>query len=143
MKKMRDERLIFENLKNIRMAFLIQTLGILVILIVDGMQNGYEQAKNNPLWLLFLITGIVLGYSRLRISVESEVTTKPSQQRLSYSRGIIRSVALGFAGFLAIFLTSKNLRDAIILGIVLAFSFLIPAIIIIYFRKKNTEDEHD
>jgi hypothetical protein len=36
MKKIKDERLILQGLKNIRIAFLILTFGILAILIYDG-----------------------------------------------------------------------------------------------------------
>ncbi|MCA1201683.1 hypothetical protein [Priestia flexa] len=43
MRKIKDERLIVQNLKNIRVAFIIQTLGILSLLVYDGLQNGSLQ----------------------------------------------------------------------------------------------------
>ena len=45
MKKITDERLILLNLKNIRIAFIIQTLGVLGILGYDAVKKGLE--RNN------------------------------------------------------------------------------------------------
>lgn len=55
MKKIKDERLQIQNLKNIRIIFLIQNLGIIGILAYDYLSKGMEQMRNNPLWLLFTI----------------------------------------------------------------------------------------
>lgn len=40
MNKLRDERLILQNLKNTRIAYIIQTLGILGILGYDAITTG-------------------------------------------------------------------------------------------------------
>lgn len=40
MKKIKDERLIIQNLKNIRIAFIVQTIGISAILIYEVVTKG-------------------------------------------------------------------------------------------------------
>ncbi|GIN86208.1 hypothetical protein J6TS2_25940 [Heyndrickxia sporothermodurans] len=51
MKKIKDERLILQNLNNIRIAFIVQTLGIIGILGYDLFTNGIDEMRNNPLWI--------------------------------------------------------------------------------------------
>ena len=38
--KISDERLLAKNLRNIRIAFVIQTLGIIVVLVNEWIKNG-------------------------------------------------------------------------------------------------------
>ncbi len=52
MKKVKDERLLIENLKSIRFAFLFQTIGIVGILVYSGVKDGVTALLNNPLWIL-------------------------------------------------------------------------------------------
>lgn len=54
MKKIKDERLILQTLKNIRIAFLFQSLGIIGILGYIGFTEGIDQITKSPLWLLFI-----------------------------------------------------------------------------------------
>lgn len=141
MKKIMDERIIFENLKHIKTAFLVQTLGIITILVIDGFQNGYEHARNNPLWLLVLITAIVLSYSRLRVSVELENPDR-KPRKLSYHQAIIRSLAVGLIGFAAVmFSPGSSFMNAVILGIVLFTALLFPSALITYYRKRNRDED--
>ena len=56
MKKIRDERLILRNLKNIRIVFVIQTLGIVGILGYDLVTKGMDAMTSNPLWPLLMIS---------------------------------------------------------------------------------------
>lgn len=58
---MKDERLQIQSLKNIRIAFIVQTAGIFAILLYDMIKEGVMEARNNPLWLLFILTMVVLG----------------------------------------------------------------------------------
>ncbi|WP_051086231.1 hypothetical protein [Heyndrickxia acidiproducens] len=53
---MKDERLLLLTLKNIPIAFGIQTLGIIAILVYNGIKYGFWSAHNNPLWLVFIGT---------------------------------------------------------------------------------------
>lgn len=54
MKKIKDERLIIQNLKNIRVAFIVQTLGLVAILIYHGITEGIVEVAKHPLWLVFI-----------------------------------------------------------------------------------------
>lgn len=48
-KKIKDERLILKTLKNIRIAFLFQSLGIIGILGYIGFTEGMDQTTKSPL----------------------------------------------------------------------------------------------
>ena len=73
MKKIKDERLIIKSLKNIRIAFIFQTLCMSGMLIHEGITNGFMEAYNHPLWLILLGTTVLLGYLNITISVDSSV----------------------------------------------------------------------
>ncbi len=49
MKVIKDERLIIKNLKNIRIAFIFQTICMIGMLIYEGITNGFMNAFNHPL----------------------------------------------------------------------------------------------
>ena len=71
MKKITDERLLLKNLKNIRIAYIIQTVGILGILGYDLVTKGVDGMRENPIWLVFIITSVISAYlsiSRQKIS---------------------------------------------------------------------------
>ncbi len=79
MKKIKDERLILQTLKNIRITFLFQSLGIIGILGYIGFTEGLDQMTKSPLWLLFILTSIVLSYLQLSISIDVEESEKDIQ----------------------------------------------------------------
>src|SRR5690625_7816433 len=81
MKKITDERLILQDLKSIRVAFIVQTIGIIGILIYQVISNilvnrdvaeGIMAFSKNPLWMLLLLVGIVLNYQNLMIANDIE-----------------------------------------------------------------------
>lgn len=72
MKKIKDERLILQTLKNVRIAFLFQSLGIIGILGYIGFTEGIDQITKSSLWLLFILTSIVLSYLQLSVSIDVE-----------------------------------------------------------------------
>lgn len=81
-KKINDERLLIRNLKNIRIAYIVQTLGIIAILAYDLITKGVDGMTNNPLWLVFLVTMVVSAYLSMSISVEYENRKKPVKKRI-------------------------------------------------------------
>ena len=85
MKKITDERLVLKNLKNIRIAFIIQTIGILSILGYDLVTKGLEGMRENPLWLVFMITAIISAYLSMSISADHEINKINPQKRFSIS----------------------------------------------------------
>ncbi|WP_244535659.1 hypothetical protein [Lentibacillus halodurans] len=57
-----------QNLKNIRIAFMVQSVGIIAILLYDVITKGLSTMTDNPLWFVFMVTVIVLTWLNLRIS---------------------------------------------------------------------------
>ena len=70
-KKITDERLLVKNLRNIRIAFSVQTLGILIILGWKMVAEGASAATNEPLWLVWLVSMIVLIALSIPVSREN------------------------------------------------------------------------
>lgn len=81
MKKIKDERLQIQHLKNIRIAFIVQTIGIFAILLYEMLTEGVMEATDNPLWLLFILTMVVLGWLNLKISVDEYDNAKEQKRR--------------------------------------------------------------
>src|SRR5690625_7529120 len=81
-KKIKDERIQLKNLRHIRILFMIQSLGILTILIYDLVTGGFEKMMSNPLWYVFMITLIVSGYLSMNISVNYEPENKSPKRKI-------------------------------------------------------------
>ena len=84
MKKIKDERLILKNLKNIRIAYIIQTVGILGILGYDLVTKGLDGMRENPLWLVFMITTVISAYLSMSISADHESNENPRKRALVF-----------------------------------------------------------
>src|SRR5690625_2086637 len=96
MKKITDERLQLQNLKNIRVLFLIQTDGIIAILAYDLVTKGMEGMTGNPLWFVLLITGVASAYLSMSISIDHESSEKSPKKGLIISLFVSVIVAIGF-----------------------------------------------
>lgn len=142
MKKIKDERLILQNLKNIRIAFIFQSLGILAILIYDGITNGIVNvSRNNPLWLVFMGTTIILSYLNMGISADTEEMKGNKAKKITplYLK-VVLSFAIGAIMFLIMILSGSPIRDSIITGVIFFGCFLIPYFVSHYLRKKRYDD---
>lgn len=140
--KVKDERLLLIQLKNIRIAFVFQTISILGLIIYDWIKHGVRQ-MDNPLWLIFILTGTILGYLNMRISVDMESNKKSKNKQTTLFQRILYSLAIGLIFFLIMTLSGSPLREAIITGIVMVVSFTIPAVVLYFLRKKNEQDLDD
>ncbi|TDQ37664.1 hypothetical protein [Aureibacillus halotolerans] len=142
MKKIKDERLLLQNLKNIRMAFLVQSVGIVAILLYEVITNGLQSTTDNPLWVLFILTGLVLTSLNLKISVDME-DTAAKRKAPPYYWIVILAGLLGLAVALLTKYTAggSGTSDAVIIGLVVFFCFLIPYSAIHYLRKKRAEED--
>ncbi|MEO2226458.1 hypothetical protein [Priestia megaterium] len=76
MKKIVNERLTFLNLQHIKITYIVQTLGVLLILGHNFLEGGLEKMKANPLWVVFILSSVVYSYLSLSISVEHEKEIK-------------------------------------------------------------------
>lgn len=134
MKKITDERLIMKNLQHIRIAFIIQTLGILAILGYDLVTKGIDGMRENPLWLVFMITSIVYAYLSMGISVDYEDERKSAKKSLVLSLGVVALIAIIIG--ICIALTDGPMNGVIIGGIIF-LCFLPSALFVYYLRRKK------
>ncbi|CAM3224932.1 hypothetical protein [Lactiplantibacillus plajomi] len=85
MKKIKDERLIIRNLKNIRLSFIIENGALLAVL---GWQLGQGQAWSrvvsyqNPLFSIFMLAAVSLTLLSLNVSVPMEDKPRASWGQL-------------------------------------------------------------
>ncbi|WP_017814353.1 hypothetical protein [Paenibacillus shenyangensis] len=144
MRPIRDERLIIQNLRNIRLAFGVQSAGIGIILLYTLIRYGLEEMIAQPVWIVFMLTAITLGYANLRISVDMDRPSNPRKPG-SYYYSILMSAASGLiVGGLVWFSHPKEpLRDALIIGGVVFVCLLIPSFVVSYWRHKKAQDEQN
>ncbi|MBS4214117.1 branched-chain amino acid ABC transporter substrate-binding protein [Neobacillus rhizophilus] len=143
MKIIKDERLIIQNLRNIRIAFLFQTICILGILIYDGISKGITHVTDNPLWLVFMGTSVILGYLNLRISVD-EYETHNKKKQGPYYKNVFISLVVGVIFSVITILTPEGtVRDAVIIGGVMFGCFLFSFTVVYYLRKKRYDEFDD
>lgn len=144
MKRIRDERLIVENLKNIRIAYLIQTIGIISILVYDGIRKGVGTVVSNPLWLVLVISSTVLIWKGLKISEDMEEDSERRKQRpYAFTVGAITILSIGL-GILTKFTSdNKGTKEGIIMGIVVFICFIIPYSIIYHLRRRRLRKDEE
>lgn len=140
MKKITDERLKLKNLKVIRLAFVIQYVGIIGLLSYDYIKNGQKSATENPLWLLFIITNIVMAFGAMPISTDHEKLKKSP----SYSNYFFVSLLIGVAAAVLTMIMSptSSIRTIVLIGALFFICFLVPFTVLYRFRKKNFDDSN-
>lgn len=145
MMKMKDERLIIQNLKNIRIAFVVQTIGIVAILAYEAVTKGITEATENPLWLVFMLSMIVFIWLHLKISADIQDNVNKPKKLGPYYRVVIISALIGaILALLAKLGPDKsNNIEALILGGVVFVCFLMTYTYVYYLRKKQSEDHED
>ncbi|KKZ94181.1 hypothetical protein B4147_5122 [Bacillus wiedmannii] len=144
MKKIKDERLILKTLKNIRIAFLFQSLGIIGILGYIGFTEGMDQITKSPLWLLFILTSIVFSYLQLSVSIDVEEGEKDIKLT-PYYKIILRSLIVGtiIAIIYIIFSPERPLFEAILTGSIFFICFLISYSISYFIKKRRLQDNDE
>lgn len=68
--KLSDERLLAKNLRNIRIAFVVQTLGVIAVLGYELLKNGAYAVFAEPLFLVLLVS--IAVYLALTIPIARE-----------------------------------------------------------------------
>lgn len=138
MKKIKDERLILKNLKNIRGTYIIQTIGIFGILGYDLITKGMDEMTKNPLWFVFLISFISSMFFSMDISVSHESSKKSPKRRFIFSMVIIAFISIG-VGFLVPFTGKFGAVNGLITAGIFFICFLIPNICIYFIRIKQQD----
>ncbi len=70
--KLSDERLLAKNLRNIRIAFVVQTLGVIAVLGYEWIKNGSRAMFDEPLHLVLLVSLTVYMALTIPIARENE-----------------------------------------------------------------------
>lgn len=141
MKKITDERLVLQNLKNVRIAYIIQTIGILGVLGYDLVTNGLDGMRENPLWLVFMITTIISAYLSISISADHESNKINPQKSLSISLVVLILISVVVGIFVSL-TDGFTIINGVIMGGILFICGLIP-IVYIYSLRKKRQDEHN
>ena len=142
MKKIVDERLVLQNLKNIRITYIIQTIGILGILGYDLVTKGLDGMRENPLWLVFMITAIISAYLSMSISADHESNKIDPKKSLRISLVVIILIST-VVGFLVSFTDGFTIIDGVIMGGILFVCGLIPIVYIYNLRKKRQDENYE
>ncbi|EEM94260.1 branched-chain amino acid ABC transporter substrate-binding protein [Bacillus thuringiensis] len=143
-KKIKDERLILQTLKNIRIAFLFQYIGIVGILGYIGFTEGTDQITKSPLWLLFMLTSILLAYLQLSVSIDVEEGEKEIKLT-PYYKLVLRSLLIGIIITIIyiIFSPERPLFEAILTGSVFLICFLVSYSVSYFIKKRRLQDNDE
>lgn len=142
MKKITDERLVLKNLQNIKIAYIVQTIGILAILGYDCYKGGVAAMRENPLWLVFMATAVVSAYLSMNVSVAHEKEIQTPRKSLLISIAVLTAIAAVIA-FLVSITPGFGWKDSFLIGGILFICGLIPVIYVYRLRVKEQEDLED
>lgn len=143
-KKIKDERLILQTLKNIRIAFLFQYIGVVGILGYIGFTEGIDQITKSPLWLLFMLTSILLAYLQLSVSIDVEEGEKEIKLT-PYYKLVLRSLIVGIiiTTIYIFFSPERPLFEAILTGSVFFICFLVSYSVSYFIKKRRLQDDDE
>ncbi|PFQ52011.1 branched-chain amino acid ABC transporter substrate-binding protein [Bacillus cereus] len=143
-KKIKDERLILKTLKNIRIAFLFQYIGVVGILGYIGFTEGINQITKSPLWLLFMLTSILLAYLQLSVSIDVEEGEKEIKLT-PYYKLVLRSLIVGIiiTTIYIIFSPERPLFEAILTGSIFFICFLVSYSVSYFIKKRRLQDDDE
>lgn len=143
-KKINDERLILQTLKNIRIAFLFQYIGVVGILGYIGFTEGIDQITKSPLWLLFMLTSILLAYLQLSVSIDVE-EGKKEIKLTPYYKLVLRSLIVGIiiTTIYIIFSPERPLFEAILTGSIFFICFLVSYSVSYFIKKRRLQDDDE
>lgn len=134
-----DERLTFKNLQIIRVAFVIQLLGIIGLLGYDLVTKGVDKMYVNPLWLVFTLSTLILVFLSMNISVDYEDGKKSAGKGLAISLTVLGLIAIS-VGFFTIYLNNTaTIIDGLLMGGILFICGFI-SFVYLYRLRKSKED---
>jgi len=139
MEKIKDERLKLKNLKNIRIAYGIQTLGIIAILGYDLVTKGMNGMTDNPLWFVFIVTSVVTAYLSMNISVDHESENKGLKKGLKIHLTVLVSICVASAILLPL-IDEFNMINVLLIPGIFFVCGLAPILYLYRLRKKKDED---
>lgn len=141
MKKIIDERLKLKNLKHIRIAHLIQTLGILAILIYESITQGIDTVCGTPLWWVFRLTITVLLFSAVSMSIEHD--TKRRSPKKFFIGWLIFALVVSVGTVIIIGINQVGFKTALLAGVLAFIIAIIPGLYIRHLLKIKLENENE
>ncbi|MGN7476409.1 hypothetical protein ACTHOQ_01035 [Solibacillus silvestris] len=136
MRKITDERLKLRNLQHIRIAYIIQTFGILAILGYELFQSGMDGMRQNPVWLVFMVTAIVYMYLSMSTSVEHERKISNPKKSLMISFITVFIIASAIAFFVSV-TPGFDWGTGLLVGLIIIVCGVIPSFYIYRLRMKQ------
>lgn len=122
------------NLRNT----IIQTIRIIGILGYDSVTKGLDGMRENPLWLVFMITAIVTAYLSMSISADHENNKVNPQKKFSVSLIVLILISTIIGSLVS--LTGFTIINGVIMGGILFICGLIPIVYIYNLRIKRQDE---
>jgi len=136
MKKITDERLKLQNLRNIRILFIVENIGIIGILGYELIMKGIDEMMGNPLWFVLLLTGVISAYLSMGISVDHEPSKTNPKKGLTISLIVSAIIAVGFG---ILFSLTGDIKVGILIGGIFFVCSLAPSLYLYYLRTKQQD----
>lgn len=136
MKKIKDERLVLRNLQHIRIAYFVQTLGILLILGYELIRGGLEGMRDNPIWSVFMVMTVVYAYLSMSTNVEHERENSSPKKSLTIGLVVTTAIAAGVT-VLTSLTPGFAWIDGLLIGGILLICGIIPVIYLYRLRVKR------
>ena len=145
MKKIKDERLLLKNLKNIRIAFLVQSIGLFSVLTYIALTEGPREATGNLFFTVFLLSMAVYLWLSLDISRDVSDHSEIEKRPAPYYRWVLLSAGIGIViGLAARFGPDKSsVSDSLLVAGVVFVCFLILYSINYFIKKKRYNEDND
>nr|WP_080876386.1 hypothetical protein [Oceanobacillus timonensis] len=142
MQRINDERLVLKNLQNIRIAYAIQTLGILAVLGYDFVTKGFNGMTENPIWIIFIVSTMVLAFLSMNISVDHESDDKFPNKGLAISLTLLALICIAIIIFTA-WSDDFAIIDGVLFGGILFICGMVPVFFLFGLRKKKRAEEEE
>ncbi|WP_243525955.1 hypothetical protein [Bacillus pseudomycoides] len=144
MRIVKDERLMIEGLKHIRMAFVLQNLVILGMIFYRYVIKGIGYEGVSDLLMLFMVGIILVNFLNLKQSVE--VYESGELVKRSYFLKLLlipTIIAIAIMGINAIVTPNTPLKDTGIMGLIIFLCFLVPSLYVYNYRRKIRDEEDE
>lgn len=109
------------------------------ILGYDFVTKGIDGMTDNPLWHVFIITGIVSGYLSLSISVDHETSEKSPEKGLIISLVVTALISI-VIGILTPLSEGVPAMNGLLIGGIIFICGFIPCFYIYRYRKKTNDN---
>ncbi|HDX9612574.1 TPA: hypothetical protein ROY01_003666 [Bacillus toyonensis] len=140
MKIVKDERLMIEGLKHIRLVFILQNIVILSIVFYRYVLQGAGYESVSDLLMVFMGGIIVINFLNLKNSVEVYEHTG-GVSRSYFMKLLFIPLGIGILAICIIVTPNISIKEISITGLIMFACFLVPILFIyIYMKKIKSED---